>query len=35
MWQLEMALMESDVALPVAEEIVKEVKSDLVERRRR
>jgi len=30
MWALEMALMESDVALPVAEEIVREVKSDLV-----
>jgi fused signal recognition particle receptor len=30
LWALEMALLESDVALPVAEEIVKEVKSDLV-----
>ncbi len=30
MWALEMALLESDVALPVAEEIVKEVKADLV-----
>ncbi|MFA6373557.1 MAG: signal recognition particle receptor subunit alpha, partial [Methanothrix sp.] len=30
MWALEMALMESDVALPVAEEIIREVKSDLV-----
>jgi fused signal recognition particle receptor len=30
LWALEMALMESDVALPVAEEIVKSVKSDLV-----
>lgn len=30
MWALEMALLESDVALPVAEEIVKSVKSDLV-----
>ncbi len=35
MWQLEMALMESDVALPVAEEIVKEVKSDLVGKRKK
>ncbi len=30
MWALEMALLESDVALPVAEEIVKEVKANLV-----
>ena len=30
MWALEMALLESDVALPVAEEIVKEVKAELV-----
>ncbi|MCJ7445617.1 MAG: signal recognition particle-docking protein FtsY [Methanotrichaceae archaeon] len=30
LWQLEMALLESDVALPVAEEIVSFVKSDLV-----
>jgi fused signal recognition particle receptor len=30
MWALEMALLESDVALPVAEEIVRSVKSDLV-----
>jgi fused signal recognition particle receptor len=30
MWELEMALLESDVALPVAEEIVKSVKSELV-----
>ncbi len=30
MWALEMALLESDVALPVAEVIVKEVKADLV-----
>ncbi|MDM7912363.1 MAG: signal recognition particle-docking protein FtsY, partial [Methanotrichaceae archaeon] len=30
LWALEMALLESDVALPVAEEIVKSVKSDLV-----
>ena len=35
MWQLEVALMESDVALPVAEEIVKEVKSDLVGKRKK
>ncbi len=35
MWQLEMALMESDVALPVAEEIVREVKSDLVGKRKK
>jgi fused signal recognition particle receptor len=35
MWQLEMALMESDVALPVAEEIVKEVKSDLVGKKKK
>lgn len=30
MWALEMALLESDVALPVADEIVKSVKSELV-----
>jgi len=30
LWALEMALLESDVALPVAEEIVRSVKSDLV-----
>jgi fused signal recognition particle receptor len=30
LWALEMALMESDVALPVAEEIVREVKAELV-----
>lgn len=30
LWALEMALLESDVALPVAEEIVKSVKSDLI-----
>jgi fused signal recognition particle receptor len=30
MWELEMALLESDVALPVAEKIVKSVKSELV-----
>lgn len=30
LWALEMALLESDVALPVAEEIVKEVRSGLV-----
>ncbi len=35
MWALEMALMESDVALPVAEEIVREVKSDLVGRKKK
>ncbi len=35
MWALEMALMESDVALPVAEEIVREVKSDLVGKRKK
>ncbi|VVB71206.1 Signal recognition particle receptor FtsY [uncultured archaeon] len=35
MWALEMALMESDVALPVAEEIVKEVKSDLVGKKKK
>ncbi len=35
MWALEMALMESDVALPVAEEIVREVKSDLVGKKRK
>jgi fused signal recognition particle receptor len=30
LWQLEMALLESDVALPVAEEIVSAIRSDLV-----
>jgi len=30
LWALEMALLESDVALPVAEEIVKDVKQDLI-----
>lgn len=35
MWALEMALLESDVALPVAEEIVREVKSDLVGKKKR
>ncbi|MDD2754843.1 MAG: signal recognition particle-docking protein FtsY [Methanothrix sp.] len=35
MWALEMALMESDVALPVAEEIVREVKSNLVGMKRK
>ncbi len=35
MWALEMALLESDVALPVAEEIVKEVKGDLVGRKKK
>lgn len=35
MWALEMALLESDVALPVAEEIVREVKGDLVGRKKK
>ena len=35
MWALEMALMESDVALPVAEEIIREVKNDLVGKKRK
>ena len=35
MWALEMALMESDVALPVAEEIVREVKADLVGKKKK
>lgn len=35
LWALEMALLESDVALPVAEEIVKSVKSDLVGAKRK
>ena len=35
MWALEMALMESDVALPVAEEIVREVKVDLVGKKKK
>ena len=35
MWALEMALMESDVALPMAEEIVREVKSDLVGKKKK
>ena len=35
MWALEMALMESDVALPVAEEIVRVVKSDLVGKKKK
>jgi len=35
MWALEMALMESDVALPVAEAIVREVKGDLVGRKKK
>jgi fused signal recognition particle receptor len=35
MWALEMALMESDVALPVAEEIVREIKSDLVGKKKK
>jgi len=35
MWALEMALLESDVALPVAEEIVREVKADLVGKKKK
>lgn len=35
LWELEMALLESDVALPVAEKIVESVKSDLVGTRRK
>ncbi|MDD1752739.1 MAG: signal recognition particle-docking protein FtsY [Methanotrichaceae archaeon] len=35
MWSLEMALLESDVALPVAEEIVSYIKSDLVGSKKR
>ncbi len=35
LWALEMALLESDVALPVAEEIVKSVKSDLIGAKRK
>jgi fused signal recognition particle receptor len=35
LWALEMALLESDVALPVAEEIVKSVKSELAGARKR
>ena len=35
MWALEMALLESDVAMPVAEEIVKKVKLDLVGRKKK
>jgi fused signal recognition particle receptor len=35
MWALEMALLESDVALPVAEEIVREVKTDLVGKKKK
>ena len=35
MWALEMALMESDVAMPVAEEIVRAVKSDLVGKKKK
>jgi fused signal recognition particle receptor len=34
LWALEMALLESDVALPVAEQIVSSVKSELATRRR-
>ncbi len=35
LWELEMVLLESDVALPVAEEIVESVKSELVGTRRK
>lgn len=35
MWELEMALLESDVALPVAEKIVENVKTELVGTRRK
>ncbi len=35
LWELEMALLESDVALPVAEKIVESVKNELVGTRRR
>ena len=35
MWALEMALLESDVAMPVAEEIVKKVKLDLVGKKKK
>jgi len=35
LWQLEMALLESDVALPVAEEIVTSIKSDLTGRKKK
>jgi len=35
MWELEMALLESDVALPVTEKIVESVKSELVGARRK
>jgi fused signal recognition particle receptor len=35
LWALEMALLESDVALPVAEEIVSSVKSELVGRKKK
>jgi fused signal recognition particle receptor len=35
MWELEMALLESDVALPVAEKIVENVKTELVGSRRK
>jgi fused signal recognition particle receptor len=35
LWELEMALLESDVALPVAEKIVESVKEELVGSRRR
>lgn len=35
MWALEMALLESDVAMPVAEEIIKEIKLDLVGKKKK
>ena len=35
LWELEMALLESDVALPVAEQIVNSVKEDLVGRKKK
>ncbi len=35
LWELEMALLESDVALPVAEKVVESVKSELVGTRRK
>ena len=35
LWELEMALLESDVALPVAEKIVESIKLELVGTRRK
>ncbi len=35
LWELEVALLESDVALPVAEKIVESVKTELVGKRRK